>query len=224
MPVVLVLLGLLAALGLARALLPRVAHAAFVAGGFAQARRRYRLIRWTSLSRRRRAAAQVSIAGAWLAEGRYREGQAALARVDDDRLDPATRAGLLNNRAYAALRLGARGDAARPALAWVREALTLRPDVPGLLHTEGLALQAVGEPEAAVRAFEAMWDQGEPAPRLEAERCADLARAWTELGHPEYAADYQRRARQAAPDAPWSPEPPPASPDPQLDPLLDDAA
>jgi len=204
MLVVLAVLGAVVALWLVRALLPRLAHRAFVAGRFAQARRRYRLIALASLSRRRRAAAQVSIAGAWLAEGRHADGDAALAVVDDAHLEPATRAGWLNNRAYAALRRGVRGDAARPALAWVREALALRPDVPGLLHTEGLALHAVGDPEAAVRAFEAMWTQGEPAPLLEAERCYDLARAWADLGHRDYAADYLERARRSAPGSPWA--------------------
>ncbi|MBZ0236664.1 MAG: hypothetical protein K8M05_30330, partial [Deltaproteobacteria bacterium] len=51
----------------ARYLLPRLAHRAFVAGSYAQARRRYRAVLWTSVSRRRRAAARVSIAGAYLA-------------------------------------------------------------------------------------------------------------------------------------------------------------
>ncbi len=216
---VVIVLGALA-LALARSVAPRLAHRAFAAGGFATARRRYQVIVWTSLSRRRRAAARVSIAGAWLAEGSYPAGETALGVVDDTVLDPATRAGWLNNRAYAALRRGARGDAARAPLAWVREALTLRPDVPSLLHTEGLALHALGQPEAAVRAFEAMWDQGEPPPRLEAERCFDLARAWADLGHADYAADYQRRARRAAPDAPWIAELPALPVEPAI---LDDA-
>lgn len=187
-----------------RALLPRLAHRAFAAGAYREARRRYRVVAWTSLSSRRRVAARVSIAGAYLAEGRWADGAAATEVIDGDGLDPATRAGWLNNRAYAALRLGARADAAERALGWVREALRLRPDVPAILHTEGLALLACGRTEEAIRTLEALWEHGELGPRLESERAADLARAWALRGEAAYAADYARRARRVAPDAPWN--------------------
>jgi tetratricopeptide (TPR) repeat protein len=187
-----------------RYLLPRFAHRAFVASAFPEARRRYRAVLWTSLTRRRRAAARVSIAGAYLAEGRFADGAAATDAVDGDALDPATRAGWLNNRAYAALRQGARADAAERALAQIREALKVRPDVPALLHTEGIALLATGRTEEAIRVLESLWEHGELGPRLESERSADLARAWAARGELAYAADYARRARLAAPDAPWN--------------------
>ncbi|MCL4223032.1 MAG: hypothetical protein KJZ91_01000 [Myxococcales bacterium] len=203
-PALAVVAVMTAALAL-RALLPRLAHRAFVAGEHAAARRWYRVVAWTTVWPRRRAAARVSIAGAYLAEGRWADGAAATDRVDGDALDPGTRAGWLNNRAYAALRLGARDAAAERALAQAREALRLRPDVPAILHTEALALLASGRAEDAIRALEALWEHGEPAPRLESERAADLARAWAARGELAYAADYARRARRAAPDAPWLP-------------------
>lgn len=204
MAVVLAVVAALVAFLAARYLLPRLAHRSFVAGDFAQARRRYRAVLWTSVTRSRRAAARVSIAGAYLAEGRWADGAAATEAVDGESLDPATRAGWLNNRAYAALRQGARAEAAELALGYVREALKARPDVPALLHTEGVALLATGRVEEAIRVLESLWEHGELGPRLESERSADLARAWAARGETAYAADYARRARLAAPDAPWN--------------------
>jgi tetratricopeptide (TPR) repeat protein len=198
------MLGLAVAV-LVRAWLPRLARAAFARGALVRARRLYRLCGWISLSRRRRTAARVSLAAVTLAAGRHADGVAALDAIADEDLAAAeagTRAGWLNNRAYAALRLGATGPAASRALAQVREAIALGLDAPAVLHTEGLALLALGRADDAVHVFERLWqDSGsELRPRLEAERCLDLARAWTALGEEAYAADYRARARQAAPD------------------------
>jgi hypothetical protein len=44
--------------------------------------------------------------------------------------------------------------------------------------------------------LEGLWGKDELAPRLEAERCADLARAWRAKGHADYAADYEARGRR----------------------------
>lgn len=185
-----------------RLLVPRFAHAMFTSGRHVDARRYYQLLALVSLLPRRRAAALVSCAGTYLAVGRYDDGAAVLARIDPARLDAATRAGWLNNRAYAALRTGARGAAAEAALADVRAALASHPDVPGLLHTEALALLALGRLDEAIAGLEALWDHDSPA-RLEAERCDDLATAWALRGEPAYADDYRRRAARALPDAPW---------------------
>lgn len=203
MVALLVIVAGTAAMLLGRMILPRLAHRAFERGAYPVARRWYRALAWTSPWPQRRAAARVSIAGAYLAEGRWRDGAAATEAIDGARLAPAIRAGWLNNRAYAALRLGARGDAAERALADIRDALRLRPDVPALLHTEGLALLAAGRTDEAIRAFELLWEHGDLGPRLEAERAADLGRAWAARGETAYAADYTRRARRAVPDAPW---------------------
>lgn len=203
MVAVLVAVAVIAVLLLARALLPRLAHRAFARGAYPQSRRWYRVVAYTSPFRQRRAAARISIAGAYLAEGRWDAGASATDAIDGAGLDDALQAGWLNNRAYAALRRGATGEAAERALADVRAALRLRPDVPALLHTEGLALLAAGRTDDAIRAFELLWERGDLPPRLEAERAADLGRAWAARGELAYAADYARRARRAVPDAPW---------------------
>jgi len=171
--------------------LPRTAHAAFERGQLTAARFRYRLLARLSPSRTRRASARVSIAACWLAAGEVERGARVLASVDERRLEGASRAAWLNNRAYAALRAGT--DPAT-ALEMCEEAARLRPDVPGLVHTRGLALLACGRTDEAIRAFEIMWELGELSPRLEAERCRDLARAWDAKGHRDYAADYRARA------------------------------
>ncbi len=222
MGLALVVAALAGAMLALRFVLPRLAHRSFIAGRFAEARRRYRAIVWTSVSRRRRAAARVSIAGAYLAEGRWADGGAATDAIDGDALEPATRAGWFNNRAYAALRLGARDAAAERALVQVREALRLRPEVPALLHTEGLALLATGRTDEAIRVFESLWEHGNLGPRLESERAADLARAWAARGETAYAADYARRARQALPDAPWNASDDAVAPAAVMDPALVD--
>jgi len=178
--------------------LPRTAHAAFERGQLRAARVRYRALARLSPTRGRRAAARLSVAACWLAAGDVARGARELARVDDTRLSDPARAAWLNNRAYAALK--DRGDAGA-ALAWADDAVRLRPDVPGLVHTRGLALLAVGRVDDAIRCFEDMWELGELPPRLEAERCRDLARAWEVKGQPDYAADYRARAARLTPDA-----------------------
>lgn len=186
-----------------RLLFARFAHAMFRAGRMLEARRYYRVLAVAAWRRGRRAAARVSIAATYLGDADYPRGAAALATIEPAELDPTTRAGWLNNRAYAALRGGATGAAAQAALADVRAALALVADVPAVLHTEALALAACGDDAAAIAAWEALWERGGLSPRLDAERCDDLAAAWERRGEPAYAADYRRRAAAAAPRAPW---------------------
>ena len=181
-------------------LLPRMAHGVFRAGETARARRRYRLL--GVLSPAARDAARISVAGCHLVDRDYDRAQRALLAIDGDRLPGLLRAAWLNNRAYAIAR-GGTGDAG-DALGLVDEALGLRPGVPGFLHTRGLALLAAGRHDDAIRAFEAVWDSGELDPTLEAERCHDLAIAWEQKGHADYAADYRLRALRAAPTSPWA--------------------
>jgi tetratricopeptide (TPR) repeat protein len=180
-------------------LMPRLAHAAFVAGDTARARRRYLVLGVVSPAARD--ASRVSIAGSHLVDRDYRRALCALAAIDGGRLPGLLRAAWLNNRAYALVRDGR--DPAE-ALALIDEALALRPGVPGFLHTRGLALLADDHLDDAIRAFEAVWDAGEIDPRLEAERCHDLAVAWERKGHADYAADYRLRAARAAPTSPWA--------------------
>lgn len=175
--------------------LPRAAHAAFVAGEHRVAARRYRLLARVSLAPPRRAAAWVSVAACHLGAGEHRHGADILDAIDADLLDGPSQAAWLNNRAYAVLR-GGLGDP-REALGWIERAVDARPDVPGLVHTHGIALLAVGRVDDAIRAFDAMWSSGDLQPRLETERCLDLARAWELKGHPEYAADYRARAARS---------------------------
>ena len=103
----------------------------------------------------------------------------------------------LNNRACLAL---AGGDPVT-ALALADEATALRPDVPALQHTRGMALLAVGRIDDAISVLDQMRAGGDLAPRLEAERCRDLARAWTQKGEAAYAEDYRLRAEALAPSA-----------------------
>ncbi|MCE9574081.1 MAG: hypothetical protein K8W52_13125 [Deltaproteobacteria bacterium] len=175
---------------------PRAAHAAFVRGQFGAARWRYQLLARLSPTEARRSAARISVGGCRLATGDVDGAERELARVELADLDAAARVAWLNNRAYAALTRG--GDPA-PALAWSEEAARLRPDVPGVMHTRGKALLAAGDAAAAIQAFESMWSLGELAPRLEAERCRDLGRAWDALGHRDYADDYRARAARVWP-------------------------
>jgi predicted Zn-dependent protease len=187
--------------------MPRTAHLAFERGQLRAARFRYAVLARLSTSRQRRGAARVSIAACWLAADDIARAERALARVDEGALDGAARAAWLNNRAYAALRGGA--DPSQ-AMAWVDEAARLRPDVPGIVHTRGLALLAGGKLDDAIRAFEDMWELGELPPRLEAERCRDLARAWEAKGHGDYAADYRARAAKMGGPHPEALPPPPS--------------
>lgn len=186
---------------------PRAAHAAFERGQFGAARWRYQLLARLSPTLARRVAARISVGGCRLAVGDVDGAERELGRVSAAELDGAARVAWLNNRAFAALVRG--GDPAA-ALAWSDEAARLRPDVPGVIHTRGKALLAAGEAAAAVAAFESMWTKGELAPRLEAERCRDLGRAWDALGHGDYADDYRARAARLWPiDEPVVAAPPP---------------
>lgn len=185
-----------------RAALPRLAHAAFRAGAHRRARRLYRLCAALAWAGPRRTAAKVSWAAALLAGGEHEAGARALDAISADergRAEPGTRAGWLANRAYAALRLGATGPAAEAALAQVHEALALGLDAPAVLHTEGLALAALGRLDDAIAVFERLWQRAELRPALEVERCLDLARAWAAKGEDAYAADYRARAARHAP-------------------------
>jgi predicted Zn-dependent protease len=172
--------------------LPRSAHAAFEAGQFAGATRRYWLIGRIAVSARRERGALLSRAGCAVATSRFDDAERLLGRVDAAVLDAAERAVWLNNRAYAALR---RGDDARAALALVDEATVLRPDVPAIQHTRGLALLAVGRIDDAIAVLDSMRSAGELPPRLEAARCRELATAWDAKGEAAYAEDYRIRAQ-----------------------------
>ncbi|HEY0194527.1 MAG TPA: tetratricopeptide repeat protein [Kofleriaceae bacterium] len=171
--------------------LPRAAHAAFEAGRYRRAGRRYRLIALAAFSVRRERAAGLSRAGCDLAGGRREAAEAQLARFAGAPLDTAERVTWLNNRAVAALDAG-RDPAA--ALALADEAIALRPDVPAVQHTRATALIALGRHDEAIALLEAMRAGGELAPALEALRCRELARAWEHKGQPDYAADYRDRA------------------------------
>ncbi|MBA3457528.1 MAG: tetratricopeptide repeat protein, partial [Deltaproteobacteria bacterium] len=115
--------------------------------------------------------------------------------LDVTSLEHAERVVWLNNRACALLDAG--GDAAG-ALAFVDEAIGLRPDVPAIQHTRARALLAVGRIDDAIAVLDSMRVGGELSPRLEAERCKDLATAWETKGQAEYADDYRDRARLVA--------------------------
>jgi predicted Zn-dependent protease len=173
--------------------LPRAAHAAFEAARFPRADRRYRLLGSLAFSRKRERAAALSRAGCRIATGSLAAASAALAAIDPAALDGAERVVWLNNRACLALEAG--GDAPG-ALALVEEATALRPDVPAIQHTRARALLAVGRLDDAIAVLDAMRGGGvELPPRLEAERCRELARAWERKGQADYAADYRERAR-----------------------------
>jgi predicted Zn-dependent protease len=88
----------------------------------------------------------------------------------------------------------ARGSDPHAALALVDEASALRPDVPALQHTRGMALLAVGRVDDAIAVLDGMRAAGDLGPRLEADRCRELALAWTKKGETAYAEDYRLRA------------------------------
>jgi predicted Zn-dependent protease len=169
--------------------LPRSAHAAFEAGRFARAARRYRVLGWTAGSAARERSALLSRTGCWVGLGDLARADSLLGGVDDTRLDSSERAVWLNNRACAALE-----HDPHAALALIDEASALRPDVPALQHTRGMALLAVGRIDDAIAVLDGMRAGGELPPRLEADRCRDLARAWTQKGEAAYAEDYRQRA------------------------------
>ncbi|HUS33405.1 MAG TPA: tetratricopeptide repeat protein [Kofleriaceae bacterium] len=174
--------------------LPRSAHDAFEAGKYAAADRRYRMLGVLATSAARERAALLSRSGCQAASGDVKRADALLDRLDDKALSPAERAVWLNNRACA--RLAA--DDAQSALALVDEASALRPDVPALQHTRGMALLAVGRVDDAIAVLDGMRSGGELPSHLEAERCRDLARAWTQKGQAAYAEDYRVRAEALA--------------------------
>jgi tetratricopeptide (TPR) repeat protein len=178
-------------------ILPRAGHRAFGRGRHPAARRRYGLIAVLALTRRRGAHARLSMAACDLAQGEYVRAMRTLDGLDGV-LDADARAVWLNNKAYAALRCPELAITPVAALAWADEASTLRPDVPAIGHTRGLALFQAGRVDEAIRVLEQLWGKEELAPRLEAERCRDLARAWRAKGHEDYAADYEARGRRYA--------------------------
>jgi predicted Zn-dependent protease len=169
---------------------PRSAHGAFLAGKYRVAARRYRTIAAVTRSTERERAARLSRIGCHVAAGDHDAATRLLAGVDTAVLDAQERAVWLNNRACIAL---AHADA-HAALALADEATALRPDVPALQHTRGSALLAVGRIDDAIAVLDQMRHGGDLGPRLEAERCAELARAWTQKGEPAYAEDYRLRA------------------------------
>ena len=160
-----------------------------------RASRRYRTLEWIAPSRHRQRAARLSRAGCAIAAGNHAAATTLLARVDADALDTSERAVWLNNRACAQLAAG--GDA-HAALALVDEASALRPDVPALQHTRGMALLAVGRIDDAIAVLDGMRAGGELPAQLEAERCRDLAKAWAAKGQAAYADDYRLRAEALA--------------------------
>lgn len=171
--------------------LPRSAHARFETGRFASAIRRYRIIGALTGSASRERAALLSRIGGHIAAAELDLADHLLASIDGAMLDTQERAVWLNNRACAVL---ARGTDPHAALALSDEASALRPDVPALQHTRGTALLAVGRIDDAIATLDGMRAAGELSPRLEAERCRELAAAWTAKHEPAYAEDYRVRA------------------------------
>lgn len=175
--------------------LPRLAHDAFEAGKYATAQRRYRMLGLLAGSAARERSALLSRAGCFVAAGQVERAEALLAAIDITSLAVAERAVWLNNRACAQLLGG--GDPAA-ALVLVDEASALRPDVPALQHTRGMALLAVGRVDDAIAVLDGMRSAGELPDHLEAERCRDLAKAWAQKGEAAYAEDYRLRAEALA--------------------------
>ena len=175
--------------------LPRSAHAAFEAGRFARASRRYRVLGIVATSAVRERSALLSRTGCCVAMGDLAGAEVLLAKIDGEALDASEKAVWLNNRACAAL-AGERDP--QGALALIDEASALRPDVPALQHTRGMALLAVGRVDDAIAVLDGMRAAGELPPRLEADRCRDLSRAWDRKGEAAYAEDYRVRAASVA--------------------------
>ena len=175
--------------------LPRSAHAMFESGRFPDAVRRYRIVGALTRSATRERAALHSRIGCHVAAGELELADRLLATIDGAKLDTQERAVWLNNRACAVL---ARGSDPHAALALSDEASALRPDVPALQHTRGMALLAVGRTDDAIAILDGMRAAGELSPRLEAERCRELAAAWTAKNEPAYADDYRIRAAALA--------------------------
>ena len=171
--------------------LPRSAHVAFEAGRYVAASRRYRVLGTLAPTAARERAARLSHAGCCVATSELAAAERVLASVVERELAVAERAVWLNNRACVVL--AAAGDPA-VALELADEASALRPDVPAVQHTRGMALLAVGRVDDAIAVLDGMRGAGELPARLEAERCRDLAKAWSQKGQVAYAEDYRRRA------------------------------
>ncbi|MFT3692957.1 MAG: hypothetical protein QM831_07440 [Kofleriaceae bacterium] len=176
--------------------LPRTAHSSFEAGNFKRARRRYGIVQLLTRSTDRARAALLSRIGCAIAARDLDGADRLLAGVDAGVLDAQERAVWLNNRACVVL--GRSGDA-RAALALVDEATMLRPDVPALQHTRGMALIAVGRIDDAIAVLDKMRAAGELSSRLEADRCRELALAWAKKGEAAYSDDYRMRADALSP-------------------------
>ena len=170
--------------------LPRSAHRAFEAARYKVATRRYRMLVALAFTHRRERAAILSRTACHLAAGRHADADALLATIEPR--DTSERVVWLNNRACAALDAGRDPNA---ALQWIEDAITLRPDVPAVLHTRARALIQLGRLDDAITVLEAMRAGGELPLRLEAERCRELAAAWERKGQRDYADDYRDRAR-----------------------------
>lgn len=175
--------------------LPRSAHDAFEAGNYTAAQRRYRLLGVLAATAARERAAMLSRAGCFIAANDLERAEHLLASLEGQQLVAAERAVWLNNRACAVL---AAGRDPHAALALVNEASAIRPDVPALQHTRGMALLAVGRVDDAIAVLDGMRGAGELPARLEAERCRELAKAWAQKGESAYADDYRLRAQAHA--------------------------
>jgi hypothetical protein len=175
--------------------LPRSAHNVFEAGGFANAARRYRILATLTRSADRERAARLSQIGCAIAAAHLDLADHLLGAIAPADLDAQERAVWLNNRACVAL---GRLTDPHAALALADEATALRPDVPALQHTRGMALLACGRVDDAIAVLDGMRAAGELSPRLEAERCRELALAWTKKGETAYAEDYRMRAAALA--------------------------
>ncbi len=171
--------------------LPRSAHAVFGAGRFGNAARRYRILGSLTRSAERERAARLSRIGCAIAIGKLELADQLLGVVDAATLDAQERAVWLNNRACIVL---ARGSDPHAALALADEASALRPDIAALQHTRGMALVAVGRVDDAIAVLDGMRAAGDLGARLEADRCRELAVAWTKKGEAAYAEDYRLRA------------------------------
>ncbi|MDB4958203.1 MAG: hypothetical protein JWO36_5772 [Myxococcales bacterium] len=169
--------------------LPRTAHAAFEAGHWKRARRWYRVLQAIAGSATRERSALLSRIGCHVAANQLDQADQLLGVFDAGTLDTAERAVWLNNRACALVTKDPQA-----ALVLVDEATALRPDVPALQHTRGMALLAVGRIDDAIAILDGMRAGGELSPRLEAERCRELAIAWAKKGETAYAEDYRMRA------------------------------
>ena len=132
--VVAVALLLLAFLAV-RVMVPRAAHRAFVTGRHRRSQRLYRALGWVRISDHARACITVSRAACLVAMGEYDDAEGLLSSVREDQCPESARAASLNNRAYGLVH--GKGDMGA-ALVAAREAVELRPKVPGFHHTLGL--------------------------------------------------------------------------------------